>query len=93
MTSIFQEEGDMSMENECSQEFLLNIRCNGVMGVPISFLDKYCPEQFSIIGHTHSGDKSKAVNLLRTNPKMRHRGYIRGRQVYDRILIKHKEQP
>lgn len=25
---------------------------NGVMGVPISFLDKYCPEQFDIIGLT-----------------------------------------
>ena len=25
---------------------------NGVMGVPISFLDKYCPEQFEIIGIT-----------------------------------------
>ena len=23
---------------------------NGIMGVPISFLDKYCPEQFEIIG-------------------------------------------
>jgi hypothetical protein len=23
----------------------------GVMGVPISFLDKYCPEQFEIIGN------------------------------------------
>ena len=23
----------------------------GVMGVPISFLDKYCPEQFEIVGH------------------------------------------
>jgi hypothetical protein len=23
---------------------------DGVMGVPISFLDKYCPEQFEIIG-------------------------------------------
>ena len=33
------------------------------------------------------------INLLRTNPKMRHRGYIQGKQVYDRILIKHKEQP
>ncbi|WP_415918810.1 adenine-specific methyltransferase EcoRI family protein [Treponema vincentii] len=21
-------------------------RCNGIMGVPISFLDKYCPDQF-----------------------------------------------
>ena len=25
---------------------------NGVMGVPITFLDKYCPEQFEIIGIT-----------------------------------------
>ena len=24
----------------------------GAMGVPISFLDKYCPEQFEIIGHS-----------------------------------------
>ena len=23
---------------------------DGVMGVPISFLDKYCPEQFEIVG-------------------------------------------
>ena len=22
------------------------------MGVPISFLDKYCPEQFEIVGHS-----------------------------------------
>lgn len=26
--------------------------CDGVMGVPISFLDKYCPEQFEIVGIT-----------------------------------------
>lgn len=25
---------------------------NGIMGVPISFIDKYCPEQFEIIGIT-----------------------------------------
>jgi len=28
---------------------------NGVMGVPISFLDKYCPEQFEILGLTQFG--------------------------------------
>lgn len=27
----------------------------GVMGVPISFLDKYCPEQFEIMGATQRG--------------------------------------
>ena len=30
---------------------------DGVMGVPISFLDKYCPEQFEIIGATESEGK------------------------------------
>lgn len=30
----------------------------GVMGVPISFLDKYCPEQFKILGITDSRNSS-----------------------------------
>lgn len=30
-------------------------KCNGIMGVPISFLDKYCPEQFEIIGVFNHG--------------------------------------
>ena len=28
---------------------------DGIMGVPISFLDKYCPEQFEILGATQRG--------------------------------------
>ena len=28
----------------------------GVMGVPLSFMDKYCPEQFEIVGITESGN-------------------------------------
>jgi hypothetical protein len=28
----------------------------GVMGVPISFLDKYCPEQFEILGSEKQND-------------------------------------
>lgn len=28
---------------------------DGIMGVPISFVDKYCPEQFEILGCTTSG--------------------------------------
>lgn len=31
-------------------ESLLKERCSGIMGVPITFLDKYNPEQFEIIG-------------------------------------------
>ena len=60
----------------------------GVMGVPITFLDKYCPEQFEILGHTSSNDLSPAVEALRTDPKNRNRGIINGQQKYDRILIR-----
>ncbi|MCR4811081.1 MAG: adenine-specific methyltransferase EcoRI family protein [Bacteroidales bacterium] len=34
----------------------------GDMGVPITFLDKYCPEQFEIIGHPH-GDYGTELGL------------------------------
>lgn len=34
----------------------------GDMGVPITFLDKYCPEQFEIIGHPH-GDYGAELGL------------------------------
>ena len=41
-----------------------DIPCNypGVMGVPITFLDKYNPEQFEIIGQTQ-GDSGKELGL------------------------------
>ena len=29
--------------------YLSDINCNGVMGVPITFLDKYNPDQFEIL--------------------------------------------
>ena len=29
----------------------------GIMGVPTSFLDKYCPEQFEILGITDRGNE------------------------------------
>lgn len=43
---------------------------DGVMGVPISFLDKYCPEQFEILGITDRGNqwglKTKEYNISDT---------------------------
>ena len=35
---------------------------NGVMGVPVTFLVRYCPEQFEIIGHPH-GDYGLELGL------------------------------
>ena len=62
-----------------------------VMGVPITFIDKYNPNQFEILGHTSSSDKSPEVEELRTNPKYRNRGLINGKEKYDRVLIRRKK--
>ena len=53
---------------------------NGVMGVPITFLEKYCPKQFEIVG---------IDRYVENNPKYGHRFTINGKEVYARILIKH----
>lgn len=51
----------------------------GVMGVPITFLDKFCPEQFEIIGqmaNTHVDENNKGYP------------FIDGQRKYARVLIK-----
>ncbi|MBQ0090897.1 MAG: adenine-specific methyltransferase EcoRI family protein [Prevotellaceae bacterium] len=54
---------------------------DGVMGVPITFLDKYCPEQFEIIGHEH--------DLLGNGGDVHINQFeINGKGTYKRILIK-----
>ena len=64
----------------------------GVMGVPISFLDKYCPEQFEILGcdsDVKDGDFPELV-IQNWGGKL-DRGYINSQRFYSRILIKHKD--
>lgn len=61
---------------------------DGVMGVPITFLDKYNPNQFEIIGGTANGqvpDKYKIGNFKTYNNPISN-----GKKIYQRILIKHK---
>ena len=54
---------------------------DGVMGVPISFLDKYCPTQFEIVGL----DRYVEGNTM-PNKRM----HINGKEIYARILIRRK---
>jgi len=49
---------------------------DGVMGVPISFLDKHNPGQFEIVGNEYSLKIEKG------------RGYINGARLYGRLFIK-----
>jgi len=52
---------------------------DGVMGVPITFLDKYNPEQFEIIG---------IDRYVENNPNYGHRFKINNKETYARLLIK-----
>ena len=53
----------------------------GVMGVPITFLDKYNPEQFQIVG---------IDRYVADNPHYGHRFTINNKEIYARILIRFK---
>jgi hypothetical protein len=55
---------------------------DGIMGVPITFLDKYNPDQFEIIG---------IDRYVEDNPHYGHRFKINGKEIYARILIKRKK--
>ena len=57
----------------------------GVMGVPISFLNKYCPNQFRILGITENADYLKEI-YIKGFAKY-DRPYINGKRMYSRILI------
>ena len=75
-------------ESENMQECLCVRYCNGVIGVPITFLDKYNPNQFNIIDlnpHFFSIvamglEKPKQLTLKNANKK----------DPYARVLIKRK---
>ncbi len=64
----------------------------GVMGVPITFMDKYCPEQFEIIGLT-AGNIRGLAGIPSSSGK--DGPYLGGKLKYGRILIrnKHPEVP
>lgn len=63
----------------------------GIMGVPISFLEKYSPEQFEILGSDYDIKEGKLPMLIDPtwNGKL-DRGYIDGKRIYSRIFIKHR---
>ena len=51
----------------------------GIMGVPITFIDKYCPEQFEVLG----------TEIELNIPKGR--GYVNGKRLYSRIFIRKRK--
>jgi hypothetical protein len=63
---------------------------DGAMGVPITFMDKYNPDQFEIIGATESEGKGFSNGLWDKSSKVA-QPLINQNRVYKRIFIKNKK--
>jgi len=62
---------------------------NGIMGVPITFLDKYCPSQFEIIGCTESEGKGFSNGLWHVDSAVS-QPLVHGVKRYKRVFIREK---
>lgn len=70
---------------EVSNVKFIPIDYQGIMGVPVSFLSKYAPEQFELLGSNRGVDQD--IN------KIYGRGsYINGKETFKRIFIKHRNK-
>lgn len=62
---------------------------DGMMGVPITFMDKYNPDQFEIVGGTANGQVPDAIKIgtysVYNNP------FIGNKKIYQRIVIRPKK--
>ena len=58
---------------------------SGVMGVPVSFLQKYNPDQFEIIGSNRGVDQDPDNVYGRA-------AYLKGKEVFKRLFIRHKRK-
>ena len=68
---------------EVSKTAEIPIDYDGVMGVPITFMDKYNPDQFEIIGNvgSYGVDGYSLASAI----------YINGKKIFKRILIRRKQ--
>ena len=73
----------------------------GIMGVPISFIDKYCPEQFEIVWQASGNTKvccpkdilSEVLHYKQHEKDRGGCGVIDGKRQYSRIFIRAVKEP
>lgn len=63
---------------------------DGVMGVPVSFMDKHNPNQFEIVGADEAEGTGFSGSLFVAGSKYK-QCYINGNRIYKRIFIRRKE--
>jgi len=64
----------------------------GIMGVPITFIDKFNPKQFEIVGSDYEVKQGLHPDLVKEewDGKL-DRGYINGKRMFARIFIRHRQ--
>lgn len=63
----------------------------GIMGVPITFMDKYNPEQFEIIGSIDSAGYDPYIVGIPFKGEKDARAIVKGQVLYTRFLIRRKK--
>jgi len=65
---------------------------DGIMGVPVSFLDKYNPDQFEIVGSDYEIKQGLLPELVNNTWQGKiDRGYLNGKRLYSRLFIRNKK--
>jgi len=68
----------------------------GLMGVPITFLDKYNPDQFEIVGSFNNGEQGDDIGAVKVSISVGGKSLlwngpvVAGEPQYKRIIIRHK---
>lgn len=76
---------EVSKVAEIPCDYASSESCNGIMGVPITFLDKYNPDQFEIIGHEHDLNGNGGDGVERGQFE------VNGKGKFKRILIRRRK--
>lgn len=77
---------------EVSKVVNIPIDYDGVMGVPITFINKYNPTQFEILGSDYDVKAGFLPELVNSNWDGKiDRAYLNGKRMYARLLIKLKK--
>ena len=79
----------LSTDERHTHESLSFTGHNGVMGVPITFLDKYSPDQFEIVGATESEGKGFSNGLWNISSGIA-QPVVNGARRYKRLFIKRR---
>ena len=79
----------LSTERGSIKEFSFVARCNGIIGVPISFMDRFNPGQFEIVGATESEGKGFSNGLWDEHSGIA-QPVVAGQKKYKRLFVRRR---